>query len=131
MQPMKQIEVNGDNPKHSLAFSYWWQGFLAGGIEEMKRRSTPPVKPMQFDERRTEAGVLRALTRISDDPNPQTRIDGVPQRPRVLAQGPQTLVMSERQFETLVRYYKQAMWAIGVIVDVDDALVLLEGPAAE
>jgi hypothetical protein len=124
---VRQIGLNGDDPAHAKAFSYWWQGFLAGGIEELKRRSTPPVKPMQFDERRVEAGVIRALTRISDDPNPQVMVvNGVPQGPRVLAKGHQTLILTDPQYATLIKYCKQAMWAIAIIVDVDDAMLLLE-----
>jgi hypothetical protein len=124
MAKTRSLPLDGSVEAHVKAFKFWWQGFLQGGHEELTLRSKPPLKPMTWGDRKIEAGVIRALSAIS---NPAPEAGG---NLRTLMPGTMTLTLTEEQFAILVKYVQQTMWSVGVIADVDDALMLLETAAA-
>jgi len=123
------MKLDGNEEVYRKAFRYWWQGFLAGGNEEIQIRQQPPRKPYDYSERRVEAGIMRALLKLSE-PGTATPDNKNPPR-ELLKDSDLVFSLTMEQHGKLLKYVKQTLWSMPIIADVDDAVLLLESAVRE
>lgn len=132
---VRTLVLDPEIPDHRVWFQYLWTGFLSGGGVAAQKRQAIAGKASHagFDERRVEAGVLRALKGVSvpsseSAPEPME----VDTRPRSLIgdSGPQTLILTQPGFDLLVEFCTQTPWSTGIMDAAEDAIDFLLSAAA-